>query len=70
MTPAERLHEAITQYVGALSEGDFKALVAAARPPVDPPNDNETPARPQTPADALEAVRRRHGRILGQEVAH
>lgn len=77
-TPAEHLHDAVVSYLASLGDNDFRALVAQARPPADTPGytaggidpDAPTahPLRTVTAADAREAVRRRYGRIQGEEV--
>lgn len=80
-TPIEHLNDAVVNYLASLENVDFNALVAQARPPVDPSEsrpgyvtNNVEPRRPApqpgrriTAADAKAEVARRHGRILGEE---
>lgn len=46
MSAVDQLNDAVVAYVAALSEPDFTALVAQARPPAEDP----------TPADATDPI--------------
>ncbi|WP_280314451.1 hypothetical protein [Nocardia wallacei] len=63
-TPPQ-LRDLVIQYLSGLSDSDYRAIADAARAPAAPTGDT---AHRITPEDAREAVRRRHGRVNGEEV--
>lgn len=67
MSATPQLRDLVVQYLSGLSDSDYRAIADAARATPTPDDAAPTPHR-VTPEEAREAVRRRHGRVNGEEV--